>query len=275
MVAAIRKSWLLLLFVLASVSLSVPGLRADDLPLDLSLIGHEHVGFVQVRLADLWKSESFVPMRMLVEKAGPEMLAVFDQRFVPAPSSVDRITLIFAANPQGPGQVPEPVIVVTTSRPFDLSKLVKGLLPESETLKNNKKCYVDANRGTALCVLDERTFAMGPSEAVTKLAPKPHGQAGQLQRGVDLAAKGESLVAASSWKISCRRFDKCLFLRSYWLSRKRKRSWSPPGWRRIRTSTANWNSRMPSMPRPGNREHAWRSPWPNNNCKPPKPRWRR
>jgi len=179
-----------------SASLIAPCLRANDLPLDLSLIGDEHIGFVQIRLADLWKSDSFAPIRTLVTKAGPEMRAVFDQRFVPAPSSVERFTLIFAANAQGPAAVPEPVLVVTTSRPFDRAKLIKGLLPEGVAARIGKwTSYVDADRGAALCVLDERTFALGPSAAVNKLAVKPRGQAGKFQRAVDLAAGGQSLVA--------------------------------------------------------------------------------
>jgi hypothetical protein len=178
--------------------LLVPAVRADELPLDLSLISSEHVGFVQVRLADLWKSESFVPVRTLVAKAGPEMAALFDQRFVPAPSTVDRLTVIAAPNAQEPDAPPEPILVVTTTRPFEQAKLLKGLLPGAAEAKAGKwKCYEDADRGVALCVLDDRCFAIGAAAAVKKLSVRPRGQAGALQRAVDLAAGGgQSLVAA-------------------------------------------------------------------------------
>jgi prepilin-type processing-associated H-X9-DG protein len=181
-----------------SASLIVPCVRADNLPLDLSLIGDEHIGFVQIRLADLWKSDTFAPVRTLVAKAGPEMLSVFDRRFVPAPSTVDRFTLIFAANAQGPGPLPEAILVVTTSQPFDRAKLMKGLLPQGvEAKSGNWTCFTDADRGTALCVLDPHTFALGPTAAVNKLAVKPRGQAGKLQHALDLAAGGQSLVAVA------------------------------------------------------------------------------
>jgi prepilin-type processing-associated H-X9-DG protein len=180
--------------VLATV---VPGVRAGDLPVDLSLVGKEHIGFVQIRLADLWKGESFEPVRLLVAKAGPEMVAVFSQRFVPDPSTIDRLTLILAANAQGPMAPPEMVLVVTTTRPFDVAKLVKGLLPEGVEAKVGKwKCYEDAGRETALCVIEDRCFAIGPSAAVKKLTVVPRGQTGKLQRAVDLAAGGQPLVAA-------------------------------------------------------------------------------
>jgi hypothetical protein len=192
-----RNNQLLCFILLVSAGLLVPPLRADELPLDLSLVGKEHVGFVQVRLGDLWKSDSFAPVRTLVAKAGPQMLAVFDRRFLPAPSSVDRFTLILAGIAQGPAPVPEFVLVVSTSRPFDRAKLIKGLLPEGVEAKAGKwKCYVDANQGAALCVLDDRTFAFGAPSAVEKLTVHGRGQAGKLQEGVDLAAGGQSLVAA-------------------------------------------------------------------------------
>jgi prepilin-type processing-associated H-X9-DG protein len=182
--------------LVVATGLSVTSLRAHDPPLDLSLIGNDHVGFVQIRLANLWKSDSFVPLRTLVEKAGPEMLGAFDQRFVPAPSTVERITLIFTAANNRLAEVPDTVLVVTTSRPFDRAKLIRGLLPEGvESKTGNKNCYIDADHETALCVFDQRTFAMGHSPTVSRLAPKPRGQAGVLQRGVDLAASGQSLVA--------------------------------------------------------------------------------
>jgi hypothetical protein len=175
----------------------VPCLDADELPLDLSLVDREHVGFVQIRLTDLWKSESFAAVRMLVAKAGPEMVKVFDERFVHVPSSADRLTVIFAADTQGANPLRAPILVVTTSQPFDRAKLIKGLLPKGVESKTGPWTrFAEAERATTLCLLDPRTFAIGPTAAMDQLAVKPRGRAGKLQRGVDFAARGPSLVAA-------------------------------------------------------------------------------
>jgi prepilin-type processing-associated H-X9-DG protein len=194
---SMRGNWFLRAVLLACAILAAPGLRAEDLPLDLALISKEHVGFVQVRLADLWKSESFAPVRTLVAKAGPEMLRVFDQRFVPAPSSVERLTVIVTAAAQNAAIAPELVLVITTSRPFDRQKLEKSLLPEGATKKTGKfEMFVDANREVALRVFDERTFAFGAPQAIENLCVQPRGQAGKLQHAIDLATAGQSLVGA-------------------------------------------------------------------------------
>jgi hypothetical protein len=184
-------------FLFASTVLMVPRLHADELPLDLALVDREHVGFVQIRLADLWKSESFAAVRMLVAKAGPEMVKVFDERFVNVPSSADRLTVIFAANTQGANPLSAPILVVTTSQPFDRAMLIKGLLPKGVESKTGPWTrFADAERATTLCLLDPRTFAIGPTAAMDQLAVKPRGRAGKLQRAVDFAARGPSLVAA-------------------------------------------------------------------------------
>jgi hypothetical protein len=184
-------------FLFASTVLMVPYLHADELPLDLALVDREHVGFVQIRLADLWKSESFAAVRMLVAKAGPEMVKVFDERFVHVPASADRLMMIFAADTQEANPLRDPILVVTTSQPFDRAKLIKGLLPKGLESKTGPWTrFADAERATTLCLLDPRTFAIGPTAAMDQLAVKPRGRAGKLQRAVDFAARGPSLVAA-------------------------------------------------------------------------------
>src|SRR6266404_1795922 len=79
---------LLLLLLAASV-------RADDkVPADLAAVPGNALGFVHVRVADLWKSDALKDLRGMVEKAGSEALQAFDRRFIPAPSSIDRLTAI-------------------------------------------------------------------------------------------------------------------------------------------------------------------------------------
>ena len=67
-------------------------------------------GFVHVRLRGLWHTEGFAELRNLVEKAGPQANAALDADFVPAPSSLDRLTLVFlnAPPPAAPAIPPPP-----------------------------------------------------------------------------------------------------------------------------------------------------------------------
>src|SRR5262245_45622398 len=84
---------------------------AGDVPADMVLIPADAFGFSHLRAADLWKSESMKAIRDLVEKAGPKALELFDKRFVPAPSSVERLTLIVTAANTPHGPEPEPIVV--------------------------------------------------------------------------------------------------------------------------------------------------------------------
>src|SRR5439155_2302218 len=70
------------------------GRAADPLPADLALVPADAVGFVHVRAKDLWASDLASGLRSMVEKAGPKAVAAFDTQFYPAPSTIDRGTVI-------------------------------------------------------------------------------------------------------------------------------------------------------------------------------------
>ncbi len=60
-------------------------------------------GFVHVRLRGLWDTEGFSEVRKLVDAAGPQAKKALDESFVPAPSSLDRMTLVFLKAPPKAG----------------------------------------------------------------------------------------------------------------------------------------------------------------------------
>src|SRR4051794_34762771 len=64
----------------------------DALPADLALVPADCVGFIHIRLGDLWKNEVMDGFRKTWEKAGPKAIAALDKQFVPAPSTISRGT---------------------------------------------------------------------------------------------------------------------------------------------------------------------------------------
>lgn len=64
--------------------------RADE----VEMVPADAMGFAHVRLADMWRTEAMAEFRKVLEKAGPEALKAIDEGFVPAPSSVDRATVV-------------------------------------------------------------------------------------------------------------------------------------------------------------------------------------
>ncbi|MCI0702957.1 MAG: DUF1559 domain-containing protein [Planctomycetia bacterium] len=75
---------------------------------ELNMVPADASGFVHIRLRDMWLTEDFAEFRKIVEKAGPEALKTLDESFVPAPSSIDRMTVVFIKLPPPPPPPPPP-----------------------------------------------------------------------------------------------------------------------------------------------------------------------
>lgn len=179
--------------------LSLAGtLHSQDaaLPPDLALVPADALGFVHVRLKDIWASEHFNEWRDTILKAGDKAVAAFDKRFFPTPSSIDRITLVVQA-PQA-GQH-EPVIlgILTTSRPIDREGLVKYTLAGSTPEKvGGKTLYVDAKMKTEVTIVSDTILAFGNPGAVRAALEQPPSRQGPLSEALALAKTGKTLVIA-------------------------------------------------------------------------------
>src|SRR5579862_2507656 len=75
-----------LVFTVAS---SAAGPQRAPLPEDLAAVPGDALGFIHIRVADVWKSDALKELRDTVMKAGDKALQGFDKRFVPAPSSIE------------------------------------------------------------------------------------------------------------------------------------------------------------------------------------------
>ena len=62
---------------------------------ELAMVPTDASGFIHIRARDIWKSEYLDQFRKAVDKAGPDSLKILDEGFVPAPSSLDRMTVVF------------------------------------------------------------------------------------------------------------------------------------------------------------------------------------
>ncbi|HJZ53881.1 MAG TPA: hypothetical protein VKE74_02925, partial [Gemmataceae bacterium] len=94
---------------------------------DLALVPADALGFVHVQLAELWKDEMFAGFRKTWEAAGPKALAALDQQFVPAPSTISRITGFLLLDEQR--KQPQPFVVLAFSAAFEPAAVVKANMP--------------------------------------------------------------------------------------------------------------------------------------------------
>src|SRR4051812_25409073 len=117
----------------------VAAAQPADLPADLALVPADAVGFVHIRLADLWKNEVMDGFRKTWEKAGPKALATLDKQFVPAPSTISRGTAFVLLDDK---KKPQAVGILAFSAPFDPMTVVKTYLTNHTTEKvGNKTVY--------------------------------------------------------------------------------------------------------------------------------------
>jgi hypothetical protein len=182
-----------------------PSAAKNALPADLALVPPDAAAFLHVRLADLWKKEAFADLRQLVAKAGPQILQVFDQQYLPAPSTLDRLTLIYFA-PQslhtpifsGDPEALSPLLVVTTSKPIDKDRFQKALAREARVKQFQGQTYqFFEDTWTGLVLIDDRTFAVGSEDAVVEMLKKSAAanKDGPLTASVRRAAKGPQVTA--------------------------------------------------------------------------------
>jgi hypothetical protein len=103
------------------------------LPADLAWVPADAVGFLSVRLADLWQSPTLKTFRAQLAKEDPDLAEdlekglpkAFEQFLGVGPKDVERITL--ALQMPFPGSVLEVPMSVTTVEPLDRAKLLRTL----------------------------------------------------------------------------------------------------------------------------------------------------
>src|ERR1700722_1967826 len=109
----------------------VPADEPKALTSDLAAVPADAIGFVHVRVSDLWQSPLMKDFRDTIVQAGPKALQAFDERMVPQPSTVERITVVMLPDSER-ARYPPFVTIVACSKAFDHDKALKSLLPQGE-----------------------------------------------------------------------------------------------------------------------------------------------
>ncbi len=191
---------------------------------ELAWVPHDSVGFIHIRMRDIWKSEQFIEVRKLVEKAGPEALAALDSGFVPAPSSLDRLTIVFLktnALPRGgpalgadlipggldlpfpvPAELSGAVVILTFTAPYDAAKFRNTDMPNAGSKNANGKDYwSDDAQDLAAYFPNDSAMVLGSAAGVAEFVKKQTADGkqpdGPLTAALQLAAKGGRHVMAA------------------------------------------------------------------------------
>jgi hypothetical protein len=173
---------------------------ATNLPADLGMVPADAAGFVHVRLADVWKHDSMKEYRKIVEKAGQQALAALDERFVPPPSTIDRVTAV-ALPPQGDHAQPLLVAILSFSAPFDPARVRAAYLPDIKVQRaGGKEYFADEKSGVAVHFPDNMTLVFGDAKSLPSFLGRPAKADGPLAGALRQAAGAKAVFAAVNVK---------------------------------------------------------------------------
>ena len=196
--------------------------KADE----LAMVPGDSIAFVHVRARDLWKAEDLADLRKVIEKAGPEALKVLDDGFVPAPSTLDRATVIFLPRPGAakapgapavgganqrfgppPSPVPGPdnpliVGMLAFTEKFDASQVKEAYLKNAKAKnEGGKEYFVDEVKDIGVHFPNDKVIVVGMAQGVAEFLKRQKGDGksidGALVRSLAFASEGGKHVVGA------------------------------------------------------------------------------
>jgi hypothetical protein len=170
-----------------------PAKQARALPADLNLVPREAFGFLSFRVADIWTNSDVTKLREELGKNNPAVMRDFLAPLSVGvePSEVERLTFLMPKVPpfDTPSQ-PAFVVYVATTKPYDMKKVLKELMPDGKEDKFKGK-VVFTSSGAAIHPISDRAYLLGPAHAVEDVLSQtpPKDNKGPLSEGLALAAE--------------------------------------------------------------------------------------
>ena len=191
--------------------------KTDPVPLatasPLDYVPADAPAVVMLRFADLWDHPISKAAREKLEKEMPETLQQFQTEFGVAPAEIERLTVFWPT--LNIKSRTDPLVVVTTRKPYDRKAVLDAAAAEAEEEKVKDRSYYVGKRGSvALAFLDANNILVGvyweledylklgeirregPLAPVLRLASENH----LAVVGVDATAAAE-FVATREWRL--------------------------------------------------------------------------
>jgi hypothetical protein len=127
--------------------------EVTKLPPELDVVPRDALGFITVRVADLWGSDIAKQLRLRVAKEKVEELKALEDCGLSLPD-IERFTAFQMITNR------EVLMLVTTTKPYILTKALTLIGSEADIKKDPEKNYYES-RNRALHVLNDRTFILG------------------------------------------------------------------------------------------------------------------
>jgi hypothetical protein len=148
------------------------------LPPELAAVPRDALGFVSVRVADLWRSDLVADARRLAMKAEPKLyqevetkeLERFEKQWGMPWTAIERFTMVMI---EPPDELPQEILIafITTTKPYDRDRLLKTRVPGTKEHTYRDRTYFTTakDRASAVYLLNDRTYALGNAPGLEKL----------------------------------------------------------------------------------------------------------
>jgi prepilin-type processing-associated H-X9-DG protein len=197
---------------LASPVKAAGGPERAPLPPDLAAVPADALGFVHIRVAEVWKCDALKEMRETILKAGEKALQGFDQRFLPAPSSIERLTVVILP-PRDPLLINDQGVlaILGFNRAFDADEVVKASMQNATEKKTTNGSYwIDQKSGTAVSFVKDRAIVFGTIASVHWFIDKRGAGPGALTDLLHAANSGRHITAGLNLSLATTQIPKDL-----------------------------------------------------------------
>jgi hypothetical protein len=174
--------------------LATPAFAQSKLPPDLALVPEDGLGFVHVRVSELWGHESLKDVRDILKKAGEKNIAEFDKRFGGLASNVERITMWMGPTRSKYEIESDALFIVRFLKPADMAQVRKLLVPDAKEKKGKVHTWYEDGLGACVLIADDRTIALGAKAEIARLADGVASKTSPLRDALAVAAGDRPIV---------------------------------------------------------------------------------
>ena len=140
----------------------------------LSFVPADAIVVASVHVADLWKHPAGKAILQKLTEGSPDIIQAIRGQFGVGPADVDRVTLFVPALGKDPDpRETEPLIAVTTLRPYDRKAILAAAVPNAEERKVKGRTLYFNDRGPSFVFLDSETFLFGSSDRLEAFLGRP------------------------------------------------------------------------------------------------------
>jgi hypothetical protein len=177
----------------AALLLAAATCPAADPSDPLSYVPGDAAVFIHLRAGEVWNTPLVTEIRKAVGGDLDKALAAAEKEIGIRPDLVDTATFFYPTMPQGPGDETTFVAIVTTTKPYDKSALLKNVRAKDAKEKDG---FIPLEAKLQLALVGERTFAVMHESLVEKFKKGDFGgqKDGVMAEALKLAAAKHQFV---------------------------------------------------------------------------------